>query len=130
MHLVLSTTASQACVELAVQRFGEVRVDKIIFTKLDEAAHVGVVLNVVRRSIRACRTSRRARTCPMTSKWAAARRAGPADSRTRYDRHDAGKRTAMSSEDFADSCKATNHAPSSIDQATQLRRSSRRIAAA
>ena len=28
---------------------GEVRVDKIIFTKLDEAAHVGVVLNVVRK---------------------------------------------------------------------------------
>ncbi len=49
VHLVLSTTASQACVELAVQRFGDVRVDKIIFTKIDEAAHVGVVLNVVRK---------------------------------------------------------------------------------
>jgi flagellar biosynthesis protein FlhF len=36
-------------VELAVQRFSEVRVDKIIFTKLDEAAHVGVLLNVVRK---------------------------------------------------------------------------------
>ena len=35
--------------ELAVQRFSEVRVDKIIFTKLDEAAHVGVVLNVIRK---------------------------------------------------------------------------------
>jgi flagellar biosynthesis protein FlhF len=49
VHLVLSTTASQACVELAVSRFGDVRVDKIIFTKLDEAAHVGVVLNVMRK---------------------------------------------------------------------------------
>jgi flagellar biosynthesis protein FlhF len=49
VHLVLSTTASQQCVELAVNRFGDVRVDKIIFTKLDEAAHVGVVLNVVRQ---------------------------------------------------------------------------------
>lgn len=49
VHLVLSTTASQACVELAIERFGNVRVDKIIFTKLDEAAHVGVVLNVVRK---------------------------------------------------------------------------------
>jgi flagellar biosynthesis protein FlhF len=49
VHLVLSTTASQACVELAIERFGEVRIDKIIFTKLDEAAHVGVVLNVVRK---------------------------------------------------------------------------------
>ena len=42
-------TASQECVELAIERFGDVRVDKIIFTKLDEAAHVGVVLNVVRK---------------------------------------------------------------------------------
>ncbi len=49
VHLVLSTTASQECVELAIARFSEVRVDKIIFTKLDEAAHVGVVLNVVRK---------------------------------------------------------------------------------
>ena len=49
VHLVLSTTASQACVDLAVQRFGEVRVDRIIFTKLDEAACVGVVLNVIRK---------------------------------------------------------------------------------
>jgi flagellar biosynthesis protein FlhF len=49
VHLVLSTTASQQCVELAISRFSEVRVDKIIFTKLDEAAHVGVVLNVVHK---------------------------------------------------------------------------------
>jgi flagellar biosynthesis protein FlhF len=49
VHLVLSTTASQACVELAVERFSAVRVDKIILTKLDEAAHVGVVLNVARK---------------------------------------------------------------------------------
>ena len=45
----LSTTASQECVELAVNRFGEVRVDRIIFTKVDEAAHLGMVLNVVRK---------------------------------------------------------------------------------
>ncbi len=49
VHLVLSTTASCECVELAVSRFGDVRVDKIIFTKLDEATHVGVVLNVIRK---------------------------------------------------------------------------------
>ncbi len=49
VHLVLSSTASQSCVELAVNRFSDVGVDKIIFTKLDEAAHVGVVLNVVRK---------------------------------------------------------------------------------
>ena len=49
VHLVLSSTGGQDCVELAVQKFSEVRVDKIIFTKLDEAAHVGVVLNVARK---------------------------------------------------------------------------------
>lgn len=49
VHLVLSTTASESCIELAIARFSEVRADKIIFTKLDEAAHVGVVLNVVRK---------------------------------------------------------------------------------
>ncbi len=49
VHLVLSTTASKECVELAIARFSDVRVDKIIFTKLDEAAHVGVVLNVMRK---------------------------------------------------------------------------------
>jgi flagellar biosynthesis protein FlhF len=49
VHLVLSTTASQECIESAIARFGDVRVDKIIFTKLDEAVHVGVVLNVVRK---------------------------------------------------------------------------------
>ena len=49
VHLVLSSTASEDCINLAVSRFNDVRVDKIIFTKLDEAAHVGVVLNVVRK---------------------------------------------------------------------------------
>src|SRR5687768_16965720 len=49
VHLVLSTTNSEECIELAIARFSEVRADKIIFTKLDEAAHVGVVLNVVRK---------------------------------------------------------------------------------
>jgi flagellar biosynthesis protein FlhF len=49
VHLVLSTTASEKCVDLAIARFSEVRVDKIIFTKIDEAAHVGVVLNVIHK---------------------------------------------------------------------------------
>ncbi|MDP9173030.1 MAG: flagellar biosynthesis protein FlhF [Planctomycetota bacterium] len=49
VHLVLSTTASEECVELAINRFAEVRIDKIIFTKLDEAAHVGIVLNVIKK---------------------------------------------------------------------------------
>ncbi len=49
VHLVLSSTSSPGCIDLAIQRFSDVRVDKIIFTKLDEAAHVGVVLNVIRK---------------------------------------------------------------------------------
>jgi flagellar biosynthesis protein FlhF len=49
VHLVLSTTASPSCIQLAIDRFNDVRVDKILFTKLDEAAHVGVVLNVIRK---------------------------------------------------------------------------------
>jgi len=49
VHLVLSSTASEGCVELALEKFSEVRVDKLIFTKLDEAAQLGVVLNVARK---------------------------------------------------------------------------------
>jgi flagellar biosynthesis protein FlhF len=49
VHLVLSSTANEECVELAIERFKDVRCDKIIFTKIDEAAHVGVMLNVIRR---------------------------------------------------------------------------------
>ena len=49
VHLVVSTTSSEECIQLAINKFSDVRVDKIIFTKLDEAAHVGVVLNTVRK---------------------------------------------------------------------------------
>jgi flagellar biosynthesis protein FlhF len=49
VHLVLSSIASTECVELAIDRFQDVRADKLIFTKLDEAAHVGTVLNVVNK---------------------------------------------------------------------------------
>jgi flagellar biosynthesis protein FlhF len=49
VHLVLSSTMGESCVNLAVERFGEVRFEKVIFTKLDESSHVGVVLNVIHR---------------------------------------------------------------------------------
>ena len=49
VHLVLSATASPECLQLAISRFIDVRVDKVIFTKLDEAAHVGIVLNTLRK---------------------------------------------------------------------------------
>lgn len=50
VHLVLSTTCSQESIELAIERFADVRVDRMIFTKLDEAPHVGVVLNILRKT--------------------------------------------------------------------------------
>ncbi len=50
VHLVLSCTSTPSCIDLAVREFDKVRVDKIVFTKLDEAAHAGVVLNVAHRS--------------------------------------------------------------------------------
>ncbi|MGC4031603.1 MAG: flagellar biosynthesis protein FlhF [Tepidisphaeraceae bacterium] len=49
VYLVLSTTASENVVELAMEKFAEVRVDKLIFTKLDEVQQLGVVLNVARK---------------------------------------------------------------------------------
>lgn len=49
VHLVLTATASEACIELAAAHFSEVRVDRVIFTKLDEAANLGVLLNVVQK---------------------------------------------------------------------------------
>src|SRR5258706_6143624 len=49
VHLVLSSAASQQRTERAIERFGRVRADKIIFTKLDEVVHIWVVLNVIRK---------------------------------------------------------------------------------
>ena len=46
VHLVLSTTCGTESTKLALQRFSGVRADRLIFTKLDEAAEVGMVLNV------------------------------------------------------------------------------------
>ena len=47
VHLVLSTVCGTPSLKLALERFSGVRADRLIFTKLDEAAEVGVVLNVV-----------------------------------------------------------------------------------
>jgi len=48
-HLVLSSTASEAVLLEAAQRFGQVKPDRVIFTKLDEAVNFGVLLTVARR---------------------------------------------------------------------------------
>ena len=45
VHLVLSATADRDCVDLAIEKFGNVRVDKLIFTKLDETSSYGPILN-------------------------------------------------------------------------------------
>jgi flagellar biosynthesis protein FlhF len=49
IHLVLSTTNSQANLVQSAERFCKLGVDRIIFTKLDEAVGFGVILNVLRR---------------------------------------------------------------------------------
>jgi flagellar biosynthesis protein FlhF len=50
VHLVLSSTCTQAAMEAALTKFSTVRVDQIIFTKLDEAVSFGVLLNVARKA--------------------------------------------------------------------------------
>lgn len=47
IHLVLSSTASQVNVRACVDQFSSLGIDKIIFTKLDEAVGIGMLLNVV-----------------------------------------------------------------------------------
>jgi flagellar biosynthesis protein FlhF len=49
VHLVLASTGTQKVLMQAIERFSEVRTDRIIFTKLDEAVSFGVLVNVIRR---------------------------------------------------------------------------------
>ncbi len=49
IHLVLSTTANQRNVEVAMKRFAPLGVDRLILTKLDEAVSFGMILNVAHR---------------------------------------------------------------------------------
>ncbi len=49
-HLVLSSTASEHSLRLAVRGFGGLRPDRLILTKLDEAVGMGVVLSVLREA--------------------------------------------------------------------------------
>jgi flagellar biosynthesis protein FlhF len=41
-------TSSRSSLELAAERFGDVNIDKVIFTKLDEAANTGLLPSLVR----------------------------------------------------------------------------------
>jgi len=49
VHLVLSSTCTQSAMFDVIERFSQVRVDRIIFTKLDEAVTFGVLFNVARK---------------------------------------------------------------------------------
>lgn len=53
VHLVLSSTCTQSAMEAAYQNFSRVRIDQIIFTKLDEAVSFGVLLNIIRKASKA-----------------------------------------------------------------------------
>jgi len=48
-HLVLSGTSSYRHLSAAVERFSSFDVDRVMFTKLDEAASCGLLLNVLLR---------------------------------------------------------------------------------
>lgn len=49
VHLVLSSTCTQKVLLEVVERFGAIRTDRVIFTKLDEAVSFGVLVNVLRK---------------------------------------------------------------------------------
>ncbi|HEX7010624.1 MAG TPA: flagellar biosynthesis protein FlhF, partial [Phycisphaeraceae bacterium] len=49
VHLVLSSTCTEAVLMDSVERFSKIHADRIIFTKLDEAVTFGVMLNVMRK---------------------------------------------------------------------------------
>ena len=49
IHLVLSMTGGEKTLLQAAERFCTLGVDRILFTKLDECAGFGVILNVLRR---------------------------------------------------------------------------------
>jgi flagellar biosynthesis protein FlhF len=53
IHLVLSSTASQSVLLSTIQRFSSLNYDHIIFSKLDEAVGLGILLNVMKKLDRA-----------------------------------------------------------------------------
>jgi flagellar biosynthesis protein FlhF len=49
VHLVLASTACEAAMMRTIERFAPLRANLVLFTKLDEAANLGVMVNVARR---------------------------------------------------------------------------------
>lgn len=50
VHLVLSSTSSESVLKKTFERFEQVHIDRLIFTKLDEAVNFGVLINVIRHA--------------------------------------------------------------------------------
>jgi len=48
-HLVLACNSNPTCLLQAIEHFGRIGIDRVAFTKLDEAVGFGVVLTVLRR---------------------------------------------------------------------------------
>lgn len=49
VHLVMSANQGPSSAEMVAEKFGALKPDSVIFTKLDEAAQLGVVLNVAQK---------------------------------------------------------------------------------
>jgi flagellar biosynthesis protein FlhF len=50
VHLVLSSAASQKVLDQTIDRFRDIGIDRLIFTKLDEALGFGVILNSLHKA--------------------------------------------------------------------------------
>lgn len=50
LHLVLSSTASEAVLQETIDRFRELSIDRVIFTKMDEALGFGVIVNCLKKA--------------------------------------------------------------------------------
>jgi flagellar biosynthesis protein FlhF len=48
-HLVMSATVAEPVLAKAAERFAVLKPTRVIFSKLDEAVHFGVIVNVLRR---------------------------------------------------------------------------------
>ncbi len=50
VHLVLSSTAGESVLQETIERFNRVKVNRVIFTKLDEAIGYGVILSCLQKT--------------------------------------------------------------------------------
>jgi len=50
LHLVLSSTSNEAVLDETIGRFSELAIDRVIFTKVDEALGFGVIVNCLQKA--------------------------------------------------------------------------------